>query len=92
MNMTKPQPKKFEDALNRLEEIVEALENRDVELDKALSLFEEGVGLVKLCSAKLEETKKKIEILVSKDGKLKPHSFEDDSDINRAGGDGEKEN
>ncbi|MDI6757701.1 MAG: exodeoxyribonuclease VII small subunit [Endomicrobiia bacterium] len=90
--MTKTQPKKFEDALERLEEIVEALENRDVELDNALSLFEEGVGLVKLCSAKLEETKKKIEILVSKDGKFKAQSFGGVPDINGALGDGEKEN
>lgn len=83
--MPKPPPKNFEESLSRLEEIVEALENRDVELDNALSLFEEGVGLVKFCSSKLEETKKKIEILVSKDGKLKPVNFETDS----SGGDDE---
>lgn len=77
--MTKTQSKNFEESLSRLGEIVESLENRDVELDKALALFEEGVGLVKFCSAKLEETKKKIEILVSKDGKLKPQSFRTDS-------------
>lgn len=68
---------KFEDALKRLEEIVEALENKDVELDKALGLFEEGVGLVKFCTAKLDETKKKIEILVKKDGKIVPEPFEE---------------
>jgi exodeoxyribonuclease VII small subunit len=40
-------------------------------LDKALSLFAEGVELVKSCSEKLSETKKKIEIITSS-GKTKP--------------------
>ncbi len=67
----------FEAAVKRLEEIVEKMENGDAELEKSLEMFEEGIKLVKFCSAKLEEAKKKVEILV-KDGKtMKPEPFKD---------------
>jgi exodeoxyribonuclease VII small subunit len=55
----------FEKSLKRLEEIVSEIENADPDLDKALCLFAEGAELVKFCSAKLSETKKKIEIITS---------------------------
>jgi exodeoxyribonuclease VII small subunit len=61
----------FEKFLKRLEEIVSKIENVDPDLDKALALFAEGVELVKSCSAKLSETKKKIEIITSS-GKTEP--------------------
>ena len=56
---------KFEEALSRLEEIVRELENGTAELDKSLEMFEEGVALVKLCSCKLDEAEKRINILVN---------------------------
>ena len=59
--------KNFEKSLERLEEIVSEMENAEPDLDKALALFSEGIELVKFCSSKLNDTKKKIEILV--DGK-----------------------
>ena len=40
----------FEEAMNRLEEIVDALEGGDYSLDESLKLFEEGVKLVKSCN------------------------------------------
>ena len=54
----------FEGAMGRLEEIVSALEKGDAPLDKSLELFEEGVTLVKLCSARLEDAEQKVKILV----------------------------
>ncbi len=70
---------KFEEALKKLEKIVEGLEGGDASLEEALKKYEEGVKLVKICHKKLEQAKKKIEILVkTKDGiKLEP--FEDES-------------
>ena len=59
----------FEEALSRLEEIVQTLEDGDAELARTLSLFEEGVKLSKLCHKRLESAEKKIEILVKKEGK-----------------------
>ena len=60
---TKTKDIKFEDAVGRLEDIVEKLEDGEIELEQALALFEEGMQLSKLCSTKLDEAKKKIQIL-----------------------------
>jgi len=57
---------KFEDALNKLEDIAEKLETADISLDDSLKVFEEGNDLVKLCLKKLNEAEKKIES-ISKD-------------------------
>ncbi len=61
--------KSFEQSLKQLEQIVEDLESGDLSLEKAFKLFEEGVKLSKVCSTKLDETEKKISILLeSNDG------------------------
>jgi exodeoxyribonuclease VII small subunit len=65
----------FESALKRLEEIVEKMENGDAELDKSLELYEEGIRLVKICSSKLEEAKKKVQILAKDGDKMKLEQF-----------------
>ena len=65
----------FEASLKRLETIVDEMENSQLDIDKAMKLFEEGISLVNLCSSKLDETKKKIEILVEKNGKLEKEKF-----------------
>lgn len=57
---------KFEESMKKLEKIVAEMEGGELDLDKSLAMFEEGVKLVQFCSAKLEETKKKVEILVKK--------------------------
>ncbi|MBQ3834203.1 MAG: exodeoxyribonuclease VII small subunit [Elusimicrobia bacterium] len=66
----KEKTKNFETSLKRLEKIVDEMENSQLDIDKAMNLFEEGISLVNQCSKKLDETKKKIEILVSKNGKM----------------------
>lgn len=53
----------FEAAIARLEEIVRALENGNTPLDESLSLFEEGVSLVKLCNDRLDGAEQKIKML-----------------------------
>ncbi len=53
----------FEEALSRLEEIVKELENGTAELDKSLDMFEEGIKLVKLCTAKLDDAEQRIALL-----------------------------
>ena len=54
----------FENAIVRLEQIVRALESGSAPLDDALSLFEEGVRLVKLCNDKLTNAESRIKLLV----------------------------
>ena len=62
--------KKFEDAMKRLEEIVQALESGDLTLEGSLKVFEEGMDLIKFCSKKIEEVEKKVSLLVQEnDGK-----------------------
>lgn len=63
--------KKFEEALQELEKVVERLESGDLSLEDSLAAFEEGVRLVKYCNQKLTEVEKRIELLVQdKEGKL----------------------
>ncbi|MFI5237539.1 MAG: exodeoxyribonuclease VII small subunit [Ignavibacteriales bacterium] len=50
----------FEQDLSRLEEISQILEEDNVELEKAISLFEEGVKLSKTCLKTLKEAELKI--------------------------------
>lgn len=55
---------KYEDAINKLEVITARLEKGDLTLEEALTLFEEGIKLTKICSKILDEAEGKIEVLV----------------------------
>jgi len=66
----------FEKALTRLEEIAAEMESGELGLEKMVAAFEEGQKLVKLCSSKLNEVEKKIEMLVKKsDGSVEAEPF-----------------
>ena len=54
---------RFEEALQRLEQIVDTLEVGDLPLEESLKAFEEGVGLARHCAKYLEEAEKRIELL-----------------------------
>jgi exodeoxyribonuclease VII small subunit len=54
----------FEQAMKKLEQIVQELDFGDQPLEKTLKRFEEGVKLSKFCSEKLDETEKKVTILL----------------------------
>jgi exodeoxyribonuclease VII small subunit len=56
----------FEKAMKQLEEIVQELESGDLNLEKALVRFEEGIRISKFCSEKLDETEKKVALLLKK--------------------------
>lgn len=67
---------KFEEALKELEEIVGRLEQGEESLEESLKLFEDGMKLARLCSRRLEEAEKKVEILKHReDGSVKRESF-----------------
>ena len=53
----------FEEALKKLESIVENMESGDLPLETLLARFEEGTRLVKICQEKLEEAELKIQKL-----------------------------
>ena len=54
----------FEKAMEKLELIVQRLESGDQPLEEAVKKFEEGVKLSKFCSEKLDETEKRITLLL----------------------------
>ena len=66
----------FEQAMNRLEEIVSALENNQISLEKSVELFQEGIQLTKLCNDKLEGIENKVAKIVV-DGKLEDLNLEE---------------
>ncbi|HOG12829.1 MAG: exodeoxyribonuclease VII small subunit [Smithellaceae bacterium] len=68
---------KFEDALEKLEEIVREMEAGELPLDAALKSFEEGIRLIRFCSAKLDETQRRVELLLEKDNSLQAKTFQD---------------
>lgn len=61
---------KFEDAMERLDEIVEGLESDRTALEDAIGLYEEGMKLVKVCEKKLSAVEAKLE-------KVLPQSTDD---------------
>ena len=62
--------------MNRLESIVHELESGDLTLDEALKRFQEGVKLSKFCSNKLDETEKKVSILLKdEEGNVQAEPF-----------------
>ena len=66
----------FEQAMNRLEEIVSALENNQISLEKSVELFQECIQLTKLFNDKIEGIENKVaKILV--DGKLEDLNLEE---------------
>jgi exodeoxyribonuclease VII small subunit len=67
---------RFEECLQRLEQIVDELEKGNVPLEQALKLFEEGVQLSASCRKELEEAEGKVEILLKQNGKLQPEPYE----------------
>lgn len=75
--MAKEKVLTFEKQIERLEEIVCALDNGDLPLEESLKLFEEGISLSRKCSSLLTEAQGKLEILTSvQGGALKTEEFE----------------
>lgn len=75
---TKTSKGSFENALERLEAIVEEMQSTELPLETRLKRFEEGVALVRECKKSLEGAAKKVEVLVkSSGGKLETRLFEE---------------
>ena len=67
----------FENALKKLEKIVEELEAGELPLERAVKKFEEGIRLSAYCSRLLDETEKRINLLLKdSDGRLVEVPFE----------------
>jgi exodeoxyribonuclease VII small subunit len=73
--MPKNKEQNFETSIAQLEKIVAQLESGDLPLERALDLFEEGVGLSRRCQAQLEEAERKVEVLLKERGEIKTVPF-----------------
>ena len=70
---------KFEEAMKRLEDIVEDLESAELPLEDSLKVFEEGMKLLTFCSNKLDEVEKRVSVLIKEsDGRYTKKSFNAD--------------
>jgi len=67
----------FEQALERLEEIVNRLEAGDLELEAALEAFEQGVALTRRCAGQLDDAERRIEQLVQDGAKWLVRPFDE---------------
>lgn len=65
----------FNDAMEQLEEIVRLLEQGDVPLEEALTLYQKGMELSKLCHDKLKNAENQL-VTMMKDGKEVPAEIE----------------
>lgn len=69
--------KNFEENMQRLEQIVRAMEQGEVSLDESLKLFQEGTELVRSCSKMLDEAQLQVKKLtISGDGSLVEEDME----------------
>jgi exodeoxyribonuclease VII small subunit len=70
-------PRKFEDELKDLEELVARIDSGDLTLEDSIAAFERGVALVRSLNQKLEEIERKVEVLTrNAQGELKTRPFE----------------
>ncbi len=70
--------KRFEDAMKRLENIVEELEGGEMPLEESLKVFEEGMKLLSFCSNKLDEVEKRVSLLIKEsEGRYTKRPFDE---------------
>ena len=62
--MTKEDTVNFEVSLQKLEKIIEKLEDGDISLEESVKSFEEGIGLVKECQKQLSQAELKVKKLL----------------------------
>lgn len=63
------EPIRFEEAILKLEEVVQKLETGDVPLEDAINLYKEGMELSAFCHGKLQDAEKQLISIIDKDGK-----------------------
>ena len=71
---------KFEEGMEKLEQIANELEKGNLDLDESVKKFEEGMKIAKQCNNILENAEKKITILLEKNGELEEKNFENNNE------------
>ena len=70
-------PANFEEAMKRLEEITEIMQQSNVSLEQALKYYEERITLMSFCQKKLAQVQQKIKILNDKSAQLEDFTFDE---------------
>ena len=71
--------KTFEQNMQRLEQIVRAMERGDVALEESLKLFQEGTDLVRSCGKLLDEAQLQVQkVMTAPDGSPVMEEFKDE--------------
>jgi exodeoxyribonuclease VII small subunit len=68
-------PPTFEAGLQQLETIVKEMETGELPLERAITLFEQGMKLSDACRKQLEEAETRVEILTRRAGEMQPQPF-----------------
>lgn len=68
----------FEDAMKKLETIVEKLEQGDVPLEKAIEYYQEGMQLSKICNDKLVSVQDKMVKIMNEDGEVESFDVQEE--------------
>lgn len=72
--------KKFEQYMERLDQIVKTMESGLSDLDETLNLYEEGVHISKICNKMLDEAQQKVTILSKSGGEIVEKEFEGETE------------
>ena len=71
-------PPRFEEILDRLEAIVNSLESEELDLERSIQAFEEGVALARECHRRLDDAEHRVEVLRrGQDGRVESERFDD---------------
>jgi exodeoxyribonuclease VII small subunit len=76
--MTKKQEATFEEAMKNLEKIVEQLEEGDVPLEEAISIYKQGMDLSRLCHSKLKAVEDQLTQILREDGELENFAVQEE--------------
>lgn len=68
----------FEEALEKLETLVEKLEEGDVPIEKAISYYQDGMTLSKLCNDKLTNVQEKMTQIMNEQNELEPFDIQEE--------------
>jgi exodeoxyribonuclease VII small subunit len=69
----------LETALEKLESLVESLEQGDLSLEESLKAFEAGIKLTRQCQETLAAAEQKVQMLIEQNGTLKSEPFDTDN-------------
>lgn len=76
--MSNEQNISFEEAMNKLEQIVDKLEEGDVPLEAAIAFYKEGMELSKLCHDKLKNVEEQLTQIITEDGRKQNFTIEEE--------------